>query len=106
MVQFEAQTKNVEGKEQSDEGRAYWGAYSVSKFATEGLAQVLADELQSSNVRVNCINPGATRTNMRLEAYPAENRDALKRPADILPTYMYLLGPDSRGVTGLSLDAQ
>ncbi len=87
-------------------GRAFWGAYAVSKFATEGLSQVLADELQSSNVRVNCINPGATRTNMRLEAYPAENRDALKRPSDILPTYMYLLGPDSRGVSGQSLDAQ
>ena len=87
-------------------GRAFWGAYAVSKFATEGLAQVLADELQSTDVRVNCINPGATRTSMRLEAYPAEDRDALKRPEDILPTYMYLLGPDSRSVTGQSLDAQ
>lgn len=88
------------------QGRAFWGAYAVSKFATEGLSQVLADELQSTNVRVNCINPGATRTNMRLEAYPAEDRDALKRPEELMPTYMYLLGPDSRTVTGQSLDAQ
>jgi NAD(P)-dependent dehydrogenase (short-subunit alcohol dehydrogenase family) len=88
------------------QGRAFWGAYSVSKFATEGLSQVLADEHRHGNLRVNCINPGATRTNMRLEAYPAEDRDALKRPEEILPAYIYLLGPDSRGVTGQSLDAQ
>ena len=87
-------------------GRSFWGAYAVSKFATEGLAQVLADELQDSRIRANCINPGATRTSMRLEAYPAEDRDALKRPEDVLPTYMYLLGPDSGGVSGQSLDAQ
>ena len=87
-------------------GRAFWGAYAVSKFATEGLSQVLADEHRQSNLRVNCINPGATRTNMRLEAFPGEDRDALKRPEDILPTYLYLLGPDSRELTGQSLDAQ
>lgn len=87
-------------------GRAFWGAYSVSKFATEGLCQVLADEHRESKLRANCINPGATRTNMRLEAYPAEDRDALKAPDDILPAYLYLLGPDSRGVTGQSIDAQ
>lgn len=87
-------------------GRAFWGAYAVSKFATEGLSQVLADEHRESAIRVNCINPGATRTGMRLEAYPAEDRDTLKRPEDILATYFYLLGPDSRGITGQSLDAQ
>jgi len=43
---------------------------------------------------------------MRLEAYPAEDRDALKRPEEILATYLYLLGPDSQGVTGQSFDAQ
>lgn len=88
------------------QGRAFWGAYSVSKFATEGLSQVLADEHRHSNLKVNCINPGATRTNMRLEAYPAEDRDALKRPEEILQAYIYLLGPDSQGVTGQSIDAQ
>jgi NAD(P)-dependent dehydrogenase (short-subunit alcohol dehydrogenase family) len=87
-------------------GRAHWGAYAVSKFATEGLSQVLADEHRSGKLRANCVNPGATRTNMRLEAYPAEDRDALKRPEEILATYLYLLGPDSRGVTGESFDAQ
>jgi len=87
-------------------GRAFWGAYSVSKFAIEGLSQVLADEHRDGNLRVNCVNPGATRTNMRLEAYPAEDRDTLKRPEEILAAYLYLLGPDSQGVTGQSFDAQ
>ena len=87
-------------------GRAHWGAYAVSKFATEGLSQVLADEHRNGKLRVNCVNPGATRTNMRLEAYPAEDRDALKGPEEILAAYLYLLGPDSRGVTGESFDAQ
>ena len=87
-------------------GKAFWGAYAASKFATEGLSQVLADEHRHGKLRSNCINPGATRTNMRLAAYPAEDRDLLKRPEDILAPYVYLLGPDSKGVTGESFDAQ
>ena len=87
-------------------GRAFWGAYAVSKFAVEGLSQVLADEHRHGKLRANCINPGATRTGMRLAAYPAEDRDQLKRPEDILATYVFLLGPDSKGVTGESFDAQ
>lgn len=87
-------------------GRAFWGAYAVSKFATEGFCQVLADEHRHGKLRVNCINPGGTRTKMRQAAFPAEDRDALKRPEEILAPYIYLLGPDAAGVTGQSFDAQ
>lgn len=89
-------------------GRAFWGAYSVSKFATEGLMQVLADENDESEprIRVNCINPGATRTNMRADAYPAENPMNNPAPEEIMPLYLFLMGDDSRDVTGQSLDAQ
>lgn len=88
-------------------GRAFWGAYAVSKFAVEGLSQVLAAELeQTSRIRVNCINPGATRTAMRAAAYPAEDPATLKTPAQIMPAYLYLMGDASRGVTGQSFDAQ
>jgi len=87
-------------------GKAFWGAYAVSKFATEGLSQVLAEEHRHSALRVNCINPGATRTDMRLAAYPAEDRDALKTPQEILAPYIYLLAADSKGITGESFDAQ
>ena len=88
------------------DGKAFWGAYAVSKFATEGLSQVLANEHRQGKLRSNCINPGPTRTNMRLAACPAEDRDKLRRPGDILAPYVYLLGPDSKGVTGESFDAQ
>lgn len=87
-------------------GKALWGAYSVSKFAIEGLSEVLADETRGGAIRVNTINPGATRTNMRLEAYPAEDRSKLPEPAQIVAPYLYLLGPASRGVTGGRFDCQ
>jgi NAD(P)-dependent dehydrogenase (short-subunit alcohol dehydrogenase family) len=88
-------------------GRAYWGGYAVSKFGIEGLCQVLADETSAAGkIRVNCINPGRTRTAMRRAAYPAEDAASLPSPEDILAPYYYLMGPDSRGITGQSLDAQ
>lgn len=87
-------------------GRAHWGPYAVSKFATEGMAQVLADEYENSNLRVNVINPGATNTAMRSKAYPAEDKSLLKTAADIMPTYLYLMSDASSHVTGESLDAQ
>jgi len=87
-------------------GRAYWGAYAVSKFGTEGLSQVLADELDGTTIRANCINPGRTRTSMRAAAYPGEDPETLLPPEAIMAPYLYLMGPDSRGVTGQSLDAQ
>lgn len=87
-------------------GKAYWGAYAVSKFGIEGLSQVLADELGgTSNVRVNCINPGATNTRMRRSAYPAENPADNPLPEQRMAAYLYLIGPDGRGVSGASFDA-
>jgi NAD(P)-dependent dehydrogenase (short-subunit alcohol dehydrogenase family) len=88
-------------------GRAYWGAYAVSKFATEGLMQVLADEVDGiANVRANSVNPGATRTDMRAQAYPGENPANNPLPDAIMPVYLYLMGPDSTGVNGQAFDAQ
>ena len=87
-------------------GRAYWGAYAVSKFATEGLSQTLADELENTGrVRVNALNPGGTRTAMRAAAYPAEDPMTLPEPEEHMDLYLWLMGPDSVGVTGRSIDA-
>lgn len=88
------------------QGRAFWGPYSVSKFATEGLAQVIADEYEGSSIRTNVIDPGATRTTMRAKAFPGEDPNTLKTPADIMPLYVYLMSDDSLSVNGESIDAQ
>ncbi len=88
-------------------GRAYWGAYSVSKFALEGLTQVLAPELENtSTVRVNIIDPGKVRTAMRRQAYPSEDVQTLPTPESLTGPYLALLGPASKGVTGLRFQAQ
>jgi NAD(P)-dependent dehydrogenase (short-subunit alcohol dehydrogenase family) len=87
-------------------GRAYWGAYAVSKFAVEGLVQVLASELESTHVRVNAINPGRMRTGMRRQAFPSEDVNTLPLPATLTRSYVALLGPKSRGVTGGSFESQ
>lgn len=88
------------------QGRAEWGAYSVSKFATEGLMQILSEEYKNSNLRVNCINPGRTRTSMRASSAPNEDPMTLKTPADIMPIYLYVMSDDSLRKTGSSFDAQ
>ena len=88
-------------------GKAFWGAYAVSKFAIEGMVQTWASEVEGlGSVRINAINPGATRTIMRAQAFPGENPNDLKTPEDILPAYLYLLGQDSIGVNGQSIEAQ
>jgi NAD(P)-dependent dehydrogenase (short-subunit alcohol dehydrogenase family) len=88
-------------------GYAFWGAYAVSKFAIEGLSQVLAEELRDSTlVRVNVLNPGRCRTRLRRQAYPSEDLATLPEPESLVNPYLWLLGPASRGFSGLSLDAQ
>ena len=87
--------------------RAYWGAYGVSCFGLEGLMQILAAELATEGrIRVNSLDPGVVRTTLRSRLYPGENTAKLPRPEDIMPAYLYLLGPDSRGVNGQALNAQ
>lgn len=86
-------------------GRAYWGPYAVSKFATEGFMQVVADEMtETTNIRANSINPGATRTEMRRSAYPAENPLSLPTAESLMPAYLYLMQPESQHLHGQALD--
>ena len=87
-------------------GRAFWGSYAISKFAVEGMMQVLADEMSDTPIRVNAINPGATRTRMREKAYPGEDAKTLKTPLDIIPLYLHLMDPAVTDVNGQCIDAQ
>lgn len=88
------------------QGRAFWGAYAISKFATEGMMQTLAHEMEGTQVKVNAINPGATHTRMRAQAFPAEDISLLKAPKDLMPLYVYLMAPESLDVNGQCIDAQ
>jgi NAD(P)-dependent dehydrogenase (short-subunit alcohol dehydrogenase family) len=87
-------------------GRAFWGAYGFSKFATEGLMQTMADEFENTSIRTNCINPGATKTSMRSKAYPSEDVSKLATPEQLMPSYVYLMADESKSVNGQSLDVQ
>ena len=87
-------------------GRARWGAYSVSKFGVEGLTQVLAEEVRDDNVCVLAINPGATRTRMRGEAYPDENPETLKDPTIVADAISSLIHQGPMVQTGKTLDVQ
>lgn len=88
------------------EARECWGAYSVSKIAIEAVSQLFAKERVNSNIRFNCINPGATRTAMRAKAYSNEDPKTLPTPDSIMPAYLYLMGEDSLHMNGQSIDAQ
>ncbi len=87
-------------------GKAKWGAYAVSKAALEGFTQVLADELRGEGIRVNSVNPAATRTQMRAEAYPAEDPLTLPTPESIMPLFVYLASDESLAVSGQALSAR
>lgn len=88
------------------QGRAFWGAYAISKFATEGMMQTLAHEMEGTQVKVNAINPGGTHTRMRAQAFPAEDISLLKTPKDLMPLYVYLMAPKSIELNGQCIDAQ
>ncbi len=72
--------------------RAFWGAYAVTKAAVEALARVWTSELANTDVRVNILNPGATRTGMRAAAFPGEDPLSLKTPEDITNAFVDLAG--------------
>jgi len=88
-------------------GKAYWGAYAISKAACDNMMQILADEMEvNTNIRFNSINPGKVATTMRAKAYPGEDPTNMTKPDDIMNTYLYLMGEDSKSVNGQIINAQ
>ncbi len=79
-------------------GKARWGAYAASKFALEGFTQTLAEEVRDNGIRVNCLNPGPTRTAMRAAAYPDEDPMTLPQPDEIMKAFVYLASDESLGL--------
>jgi NAD(P)-dependent dehydrogenase (short-subunit alcohol dehydrogenase family) len=84
--------------------RAYWAPYSVTKAALETLAKTYANETTDSAIKVNIIDPGATATRMRAEAYPGEDQTTLRTPEAVAEAFVPLAMPDWIE-TGQSVDA-
>ncbi len=77
-------------------GKAFWGAYSVSKFGIKGLAEIFADELETtSSIKVFNFDPEATQTKMRASANPAEDPTSLKAPNELVNCYLWFFSEDS-----------
>ena len=77
-------------------GKAFWGAYSVSKAGLNALSEIIADEVESvSNIKVFNFDPKATRSKMRSLAYPAENPSTIKDPLKLMDYYLWMLSEDS-----------
>jgi len=85
------------------EARAYWGAYSVSKFGIEGFAKTLSEELEKTNISVNTVDPGKLRTEMRRTAYPAEDSSTVPMPEEKSAAIVYLLSNLSPKMNGEQL---
>ena len=89
--------------EQGREAKAYWGAYGVSKFAIEGFAKTLSEELEKTNIKVNTLDPGVMRTEMRRASYPAEDTTKNPLPESKSPAIVYLMLPVSSKYNGKKL---
>jgi len=90
--------------ELSNAAKANWGAYGVASAGTQVMMQMLAAECENiTNIRVNSIKPYRVQTNLRAQAYPAEDKSALRSPEDMVSNYVYLMSDQSRHLNGTVL---
>lgn len=80
--------------------RERWGGYAVSKWAVEALSSNLALEEETMGIRVNVVDPGRLRTDMRRAAYPEEDPAKPSPPEDAVPVFLWLASREAQGVTG------
>ena len=81
---------------------AFWGSYAVAKAGVEALMKIQAAEWQGApNLRANAIIPGPVASPSRAKTHPGEVAASQRQPEALMPTYLYLMGPDSRGVSGM-----
>jgi len=85
--------------------RAFWAPYAASKAAVETLTRSWANETQNFALRVNAVDPGATRTAMRAQAVPGEDPSTLPHPSEVAARIMKLADP-ALTQTGMIYQAQ
>lgn len=80
---------------------AYWGGFAVSKSGLTAYAGIQAQEWELfANLRINVVVPGKVDSPQRQQTHPGEPRSDRLPPEALMPTYLYLIGPDSRGISG------
>lgn len=80
---------------------AYWGGFAVAKAGVEALIKIQAEEWEMyTNLRINALIPGSVHTSQRTKTHPGETKYGLTNPKDLMSTYLYLMGPASKGVSG------
>ena len=86
---------------------AYWGSFAVAKTGIEALVKIQADEWKTiPNLRVNALVPGIVNSPQRAKTHPGEVKKLIPQPEDLMPTYLYLMGPDSKGTSGQTIFCQ
>jgi NAD(P)-dependent dehydrogenase (short-subunit alcohol dehydrogenase family) len=89
------------------EPAAYWGGFAVAKAGLEALVKIWAQEWEiEPQLRINAFIPGPVRSPQRERTHPAEAKENLPLPEDLIPAYLYLMGPESRGLSGQIINWQ
>lgn len=84
---------------------AFWGGYAVAKAGVEALMKIQAAEWEKApNLRANAIVPGPVASPSRAKTHPGELAATQRQPEDLMPAYLYLIGPDSRDVSGIVVE--
>ncbi len=88
-------------------------SYCASKGAMDGMSRVMANELGRHGIRVNCINPIVTMTELAARAWsdPAKSAPVLARmpvgrfaeTIDVAEVIAFLLGDEAGMLSGLAL---
>jgi NAD(P)-dependent dehydrogenase (short-subunit alcohol dehydrogenase family) len=95
------------GETHGHQPKAYWGGYAVAKSGLETLTHIWADELSSDEaLRINTLIPGQVATTLRSRTHPGLSPETLPSVDDLMPWYLYLMGEDSRQVSGQIIECQ
>jgi NAD(P)-dependent dehydrogenase (short-subunit alcohol dehydrogenase family) len=83
---------------------AYWGAFAIAKAGVEALVKIQAQEWEMfPQLRINTLIPGPVRSPQRTRTHPGAVKQALRDSEELMTSYLYLIGPDSRAISGKTM---